>query len=86
MKSIGISQSGENATLTDKFTERYRPSAFNRGLKNIYWICHYHRQIHSVSIFQAGFFFWHAISIYKTIGNFFLPTDLATESGITDEQ
>jgi len=48
---------------------------------------HYHRRAKSVGIFQAGnFFFWHAISVYKTIGKFFFIflTDIAMESGITD--
>jgi hypothetical protein len=50
---------------------------------------HYHRQDKSVSIFQAGnFFFWRVIFVCKTIGKcfFMLPTDIATDGGITDEQ
>jgi hypothetical protein len=37
--------------------------------------------------FQRELFFLGAIFVCKTIGNFFLlPTDLATEFGITEEQ
>jgi hypothetical protein len=82
MKSIGISQSGENATLIDKFTERYRPSAFNRELKYIYWICHYHRLNICIGIFLAGsFFVLRAFFVCKTIGNFFFSDRLSDGMG-----
>jgi hypothetical protein len=67
-----FTESGENATLTDDFTGGTSPSAFYRVLKNIYWICHYHRRNTSVGIFPAGIvFFWLAFSVCKTIGNIF---------------
>ena len=50
---------------------------------------HYHRWDKSVGIFQArNFFFLRAISVCKTIGKcfFYFPTDIATDSGITDER
>ena len=50
---------------------------------------HYHRRDKSVGIFQAKNFFWRAISVCKTIGKcffFIFPTDIATNSGITDER
>ena len=49
-------------------------------------ISHTHQWNKFVGIFQAGIlFFWRSIFVSKTIGNFFLPTDLATEWGITHE-
>ena len=53
-----FTESGENATLTDDFTGGTSPSAFYRVLKNIYWICHYHRRNTSVGIFPAGIVFF----------------------------
>ena len=77
-----FTESGGNATLTDKFTEGYRPSAFHQVLKNIYWICHYHRRNKSVGIFPAGIFFGAQFPYVKPAVIFFLlPTDLATECG-----
>jgi hypothetical protein len=75
IKSVGISQSGGNATLTDKFTEGYRPSASNQELKNIYWICHYHRRNKSVGIFQARIFFCSQFPYVKPSVIFFFVID-----------
>jgi hypothetical protein len=67
-------------TFTDNFTDGLKPS-----------VCHTITDgLKSVGIFQAGncFFFLRAISVCKTIGNFFFifPTDIATKYGITDER
>ena len=43
-----------NAIITDIYTDGYMSSAFHR--KNIYFICHYHRQNISIGIFPAGIF------------------------------
>jgi len=77
--SVGISQSGGNATLTDAFTKGYRPSAFNRELKNIYWICHYHRRNKSFGIFQAGIFFGVQFFSVKPSVIFFFTNRLSDE-------
>jgi hypothetical protein len=61
--------------------------AFNQELKNIYWICHYHRRNTSVDIFQAEIFF--LVRNFRLQNHqklFFLPTDLVMELGITDER
>jgi uncharacterized protein (DUF2344 family) len=65
-------------TFTDNFTDGFKPS-----------VCHTITDgLKSVGIFQAGIFFWCAISVCKTIGKFFFifPTDIATKYGITDER
>jgi hypothetical protein len=66
-------------TLTDTFTDGMNPSVR---------MSHYHRWDKSVGIFQAGNFFLPAISVCKTIGKcfFIFPTDIATDSGVTDER
>jgi hypothetical protein len=48
----------------------------------------YHRQDKSVDIFQTRNFFLRAIFVWKTIGKcfFILPTNIAMDGGITDEQ
>jgi len=48
-------------TFTDNFTDGFKPS-----------VCHTITDgLKSVGIFQAGIFFWCAISVCKTIGKFF---------------
>jgi hypothetical protein len=51
-------ESGGNATFTDDFADEASPSALFRELKNIYWICHYHRRNKSIGIFPAGIFYF----------------------------
>jgi hypothetical protein len=50
---------------------------------------HYHRRAKIRRYISSGkYFFWRAISVYKTIGNFvfIFPIDIATDYGITDER
>jgi hypothetical protein len=51
-------------------------------------VVHTHGQNNPSLYFKREFFFWRPIFICKTIGNcfFFLLTNLAMESGITDEK
>jgi hypothetical protein len=79
------------ATTTDKFTDRDLWSIFQTFTDGFNpSVCHTITDgLKSVGIFQAGnFFFWRAISICKTIGNFIFifSTDIATDYGITDER
>jgi hypothetical protein len=62
-------------TFTDNFTDGFNPSV-------------YHWQAKSVGIFQAGNFFLRSIYVCKTISKcfFIFPTDIATNSWITDER
>ena len=65
-------------TLTDNFTDGMYPS-----------VCHTITDGLNPSVyFKQETFFLHAIFVCKTIGKFFfmLPTDIATDSGITDER
>jgi len=66
-----------NTTITDVVTDGYIPSSFYRELKNIYWICHYHRRNKSVGIFPAIIFFLRAFSVCKIIGIFFFPNKVS---------
>jgi len=62
-----------NATITDVFTDGKSPSAFYRELKDIYWICHYHRRNTSVGIFLVRnvFFCVHFLSVKPSAIFFF---------------
>ena len=90
-----------HATIIDVDIDGISPSVFYRELKNIYCICHNHRRRssigdlpmknrhnNSIGIFPGGmFFFRRAFSVCKTIGfYFFLPTEVATIHGITEER
>jgi uncharacterized protein (DUF2344 family) len=82
------------ATTTDEFTDRDLRSVFQTFIDNFTngfnpSVCHTITDgLKYVGIFQAGNFFWHTISVCKTIGKFFFifPTDIATNYGITDER
>jgi hypothetical protein len=52
--------------ITDTYTDKYRPLAFHRELKNIYFICHDRQR--NIS---SGNFFWRVFFVCKTIGIFF---------------
>jgi hypothetical protein len=65
-------------TLTDKFTDVMHLA-----------ICHTITDRINLSVyFKRETFFWRVISVCKTIDKcfFIFPTDIATDSGITDER
>jgi hypothetical protein len=82
------------ATMTDECTNGYIRSVFQTFTDNVTdgfnsSVCHTITDgLKSIDIFQAGNFFWHTISVCKTIGKcfFVFPTDIATEAGITNER
>ena len=75
----------EYATITNVSTNGHSPSVFYRELKNIYCICHNHRQTNSVGKCPTGIYFFgaHCPSVKPLV--FFLRKELATKHGITDE-
>jgi hypothetical protein len=67
-----------NAIITDVFTNGFIPSIFHWELKNIYFICHYHRRNISVGIFPGGIFFGTHFSSLKPSVVFFF-TDRSSD-------
>ena len=82
------------ATMTDECTDRYLRSVFQTFTDNFTdgfhpSVCHTITDGLNPSVyFKRETFFFHAISVCKTIGKFFFIflTDIAMDSGITDER
>jgi len=82
------------ATMTDECTDGYLWSVFQTLTDNFTdgmhsSLCHTITDgINPSAYFKRETFFWRAISICKTISKYFFifPTNIATNSGITDEK